>query len=99
MVGRELCVRCKRRVLRSVTSGCGKVCCGKRYGRRIASRTDTTDSAQAKPVATNVLDRRFDGWAINRAWLADVTYIPTDEGWLYLACVLDLGSRKTSAGR
>lgn len=54
----------------------------------------TTDSAHAKPVATNVLDRRFDGWAINQAWLADVTYIPTDEGWLYLACVLDLGSRK-----
>ena len=54
----------------------------------------TTDSAHAKPVATNVLARRFDGWAINQAWLADVTYIATDEGWLYLACVLDLGSRK-----
>jgi putative transposase len=54
----------------------------------------TTDSAHAKPVAANVLARRFDGWAINRAWLADLTYIATDEGWLYLACVLDLGSRK-----
>jgi putative transposase len=54
----------------------------------------TTDSAHAKPVATNVLARRFDGWAINQAWLADLTYIATDEGWLYLACVLDLGSRK-----
>jgi transposase InsO family protein len=54
----------------------------------------TTDSAHAKPVAANVLARRFDGWAINRAWLADLTYIATDEGWLYLACVLDLGSRR-----
>jgi putative transposase len=54
----------------------------------------TTDSAHAQPVAANVLARRFDGWAINRAWLADLTYIATDEGWLYLACVLDLGSRK-----
>jgi putative transposase len=54
----------------------------------------TTDSAHAQPVAANVLARRFDGWAIDRAWLADLTYIATDEGWLYLACVLDLGSRK-----
>jgi putative transposase len=54
----------------------------------------TTDSAHAKPVAGNVLARRFDGWAVNQAWLADLTYIATDEGWLYLACVLDLGSRK-----
>jgi putative transposase len=54
----------------------------------------TTDSAHAKPVATNVLERRFVGWGINRAWVADLTYIPTDEGWLYLACVLDLGSRR-----
>ena len=54
----------------------------------------TTDSAHAKPVASNVLARRFDGWAINRAWVADLTYVATDEGWIYLACVLDLGSRK-----
>ena len=54
----------------------------------------TTDSKHAKPVAHNVLDRRFNGWATNRAWVADVTYVCTGEGWLYLACVLDLGSRK-----
>jgi putative transposase len=47
----------------------------------------TTDSA-------NVLDRRFDGWQVNQAWVADVTYIATGEGWLYLACVMDLGSRR-----
>jgi putative transposase len=54
----------------------------------------TTDSAHAKPIAANLLNRRFDGWDTNRAWVADLTYIPTDEGWLYLACVLDLGSRR-----
>ena len=54
----------------------------------------TTDSNHTKPVAPNLLDRRFAGWASNQAWVADLTYIPTEEGWLYLACVLDLGSRK-----
>src|SRR5262249_14496574 len=54
----------------------------------------TTDSQHAKPVATNILNRRFEGWAVNQAWVADLTYIPTAEGWLYLACVLDLGSRR-----
>jgi putative transposase len=54
----------------------------------------TTDSKHTKPVAQNVSDRRFDGWATNRAWVADITNIPTGEGWLYLACVLDPGSRK-----
>jgi len=39
----------------------------------------TTDSAHAKPVAVNMLERRFDGWGINQAWAADLTYIPTDE--------------------
>ena len=54
----------------------------------------TTDSAHRKPIAANVLDRRFDGWQVNQAWVADVTYIATGEGWLYLACVMDLGSRR-----
>ena len=54
----------------------------------------TTDSNHRKPVADNVLDRRFDGWPINRAWVGDITYVATDEGWLYLAAVMDLGSRR-----
>lgn len=56
----------------------------------------TTDSKHTKPVASNVLDRRFDDWALNRAWVADITYIATGEGWLYLAlaCVMDLASRR-----
>lgn len=54
----------------------------------------TTDSNHAKPVAAHVLNRRFDGWPPNRVWVSDITYVPTAEGWLYLACVLDLGSRR-----
>ena len=54
----------------------------------------TTDSAHTKPIAPNVLDRRVDGWKVDQAWVADITYIATAEGWLYLACVMDLASRK-----
>jgi putative transposase len=41
-----------------------------------------------------VLDRRYDDWRVNQAWVADITYIATAEGWLYLACVMDLASRR-----
>jgi putative transposase len=54
----------------------------------------TTDSDHHNPVAPNVLDRRFDGWGINQAWVGDITYVETAEGWLYLACVMDLASRR-----
>ena len=54
----------------------------------------TTDSNHHKPIAANVLDRRFDGWQPNQAWVADITYVVTGEGWLYLACVMDLASRR-----
>ena len=54
----------------------------------------TTDSKHRKPVAPNLLDRRFDGWNLNRAWVADITYLHTVEGWLYLAVVMDLASRR-----
>jgi putative transposase len=51
----------------------------------------TTDSRHSLPVAPNLLDRRFaDTTAPNQVWVADITYIPTDEGWLYLAAVKDL---------
>jgi transposase InsO family protein len=45
-------------------------------------------------VAPNVLGRDFEAVAPNRKWLADMTYVPTDEGWLYVALVLDLYARK-----
>lgn len=54
----------------------------------------TTDSAHTLPVAANLLDRRFDGWSPNQAWVADITYVPTAQGWLYLAAVMDLASRR-----
>ena len=54
----------------------------------------TTDSAHHKPIAPNILERRFDGWRVNQAWVADITYVATGEGWLYLACVMDLASRR-----
>jgi len=54
----------------------------------------TTDSNHRQPVAPNVLERRFDGWTINRAWVSDITYLSTGEGWLYLAVVMDLASRR-----
>ena len=54
----------------------------------------TTDSAHAFPVAPNLLARDFQAAAPNRVWLADITYIWTAEGWLYLAVVLDLFSRR-----
>jgi len=54
----------------------------------------TTDSSHHNSVAPNILDRRVDGWQVNQAWVADITYVATDEGWLYLACVMDLASRR-----
>jgi putative transposase len=54
----------------------------------------TTDSAHPFPVAPNLLGRDFTAAAPDRVWLADLTYIWTAEGWLYLAVVLDLFSRR-----
>ena len=60
--------------------------------RRYVPRT--TDSTHAKPIADNVLDRDFAAVAPNRKWVADITYVPTGEGWLYVAAVLDCFSRR-----
>ncbi len=54
----------------------------------------TTDSNHHLPVADNVLDRQFNPSEANEVWVADITYIPTREGWLYLAAVEDLFSRR-----
>jgi transposase InsO family protein len=53
----------------------------------------TTDSDHGLPVAENVLDRQFAPAAPNESWVSDITYVPTREGWLYLAAVEDLYSR------
>jgi transposase InsO family protein len=54
----------------------------------------TTDSNHKSPIAPNVLDRKFDVDLPNTAWVTDVTYVWTHEGWLYLAVLLDLFSRR-----
>ncbi len=50
----------------------------------------TTDSAHALPIAPNLLNRQFTATAPNKTWLTDITYIPTKEGWLYLAGIKDV---------
>ncbi len=64
---------------------------GKCKGRR---RPVTTQSNHTLPVAANLLNQDFAAQEPNQKWAADITYIPTAEGWLYLAVVLDLFSRK-----
>ena len=82
--GHERCVNTVARVMREAG---------------IAAKTrrkfkQTTDSNHTLPVAENVLDRAFDPEEPNTRWCADITYIPTREGWLYLAAVEDLFSRR-----
>ena len=81
----------------------GTPCCENTVARvmreaGIAAKTrrkfrQTTDSNHPHPVAPNVLDRDFDPAEPNASWVADVTYVPTREGWLDLAVVIDLFSR------
>jgi len=81
----------------------GHACCVNAVARvmreaGIAAKTkrkfrQTTDSNHPHPVAENLLDRQFDPGEPNASWVTDVTYVPTREGWLYLAVVIDLFSR------
>jgi len=57
-------------------------------------RVCTTDSKHCLPVAANLLEQNFVAQRPDQVWLADITYIPTSEGWLYLAVILDLFTRK-----
>lgn len=63
-----------------------------RTRRRFVPRT--TDSRHGRPVAPNVLARDFTAAAPDRKWVADITYVPTRDGWLFLAVVLDCYSRR-----
>jgi transposase InsO family protein len=87
----ELCARgrkvSRKRVAR-LMRGMGLAARRKRRFRR------TTDSRHGFPIAPNLLARDFTAQAPDRVWLADITYIWTAEGWLYLAAVLDLYTRK-----
>ena len=65
--------------------------CGRQQGRY---RVRTTDSNHDQPIAPNRLAQAPKATAPNQLWVADITYIQTQEGWLYLAAILDLYSRK-----
>ena len=62
--------------------------CSKRFVPR------TTDSNHPHPIAPNLLDQNFQATRPNQKWVCDITYARTDEGWLYVAAVMDLCSRK-----
>ena len=70
----------------------------RRHGvRAIMARprwVSTTDSQHDLPIAPNLINRNFVASAPNRIWLADITYVETGEGWLYLSAVMDLYSRR-----
>ena len=53
----------------------------------------TTDSNHSKPVAPDLIEQDFSAQAPNEKWVSDISYIWTDEGWLYLAVIMDLYSR------
>ena len=57
----------------------------------------TTDSRHGLPVAENLLDQQFKVYEPNKVWLSDITYIPTDEGWLYLAGHKDMFTGEITA--
>jgi len=66
-------------------------------GRRARRFVHTTDSTHGEPIAPNTLARQFDVRTVaapDRVWTSDITYVPTREGWLYLAVILDLASRR-----
>ena len=63
-------------------------------GYRRRTRVKTTDSNHCLAVHPNLLSREFQSGEINRAWVSDITYLPTQEGFVYLASIIDLGSRR-----
>ncbi len=93
----ESAERCSRPRVASIMRDHGLT--GKRRGK---IRQITTDSTHGHAIAENCLDRKFDADKPNQKWVADITYLPTTEGWLYqrihgflyLAAVLDLHSRR-----
>jgi putative transposase len=67
---------------------------GIRARGKLRFRVTTTDSRHSLPIALNLLNRNFTVAAPNQAWTGDITYIPTGDGWLFLAVVIDLFSRR-----
>jgi transposase InsO family protein len=81
-------IRVSKKTVERVMREKGIVARQKRRFRR------TTDSKHSNPVAPNIVQRDFEPKAPNQVWAGDVTYITTDEGWLFLAVLLDLYSRR-----
>lgn len=94
---RRMCVAVRRSLQTAVAeTRVGRLmrAAGLQSRQRRRFRVVTTDSKHAHPIAPNLLARQFTASAPNQKWLADITYVNTTEGWLYLALVLDLFSRK-----
>ena len=85
---RDQGVRCSQKRIARLMRRAGIRAC------RPRRRRSTTDSCHTLPVAANRLNREFAAPAANTKWAADITYIETGAGWLYLAVVLDLFSRR-----
>jgi len=88
---REKGVRCGRKRVERLMREKGLAAKQRRRGVR------TTDSAHGRPIAQNILNRQFgvqEITASNRVWTSDITYVETAQGWLYLAAVEDLFSRR-----
>ena len=81
--------RCHRKTVAKVMREAGIRC---KSSRKF--RVTTTDSNHAQPVAANVLNREFTAEKAHQKWVSDITDIATLEGWLYLAVVMDLFTRK-----
>lgn len=92
------------RIAEELRRGHGKICGDNRVAARMKTLglyakgkrkyKATTQSNHTLPVAPNLLEQRFEAEAPNQKWVSDITYVWTDEGWLYLAVVLDLYSRR-----
>ena len=87
ILARENVIVSRRRIVRLMQEA-NLICKTKRKFKA------TTDSKHNKPIAPNLLDRKFNVDRANHYWVGDITYIHTEEGWLYLATVIDLYSRK-----
>ena len=64
------------------------------HSLRVKCFKSTTNSNHSMPISPNILDGKFDVKIPDTVWVGDITYIPTDEGWLYLAIVKDLCTKK-----
>ena len=88
---RTLGVRCARKRVARLMREAGLFGCG---GRRRKAHTTLRSRSERTPPAPDLVERNFTLGAPNRLWVADITYVRTWEGWLYLSFVLDTYSRK-----